>query len=192
MGLGSLGKTRANRVMGIDCSTKSLAFACFEGDRPVYCGEVRFKGNDLYQRIESARAETEALIAGPLAEFEKIGYIAFESAVAVNSPRTAIQLAYVYGAVMSVLLKHGAEVVEVVPVKWQTHIGNPLLKAYEKDIIKNKNPGKSVSWYKEAGRKFRKSRTMDFARKYFDIPSDSDNISDAVGIAKYASSVTQR
>lgn len=183
------------RALGIDCSTKSLAYACFEGDKPLYCGEIFFEGSTVFKRLKDARVKTQALLDSP--DFMgydgfRADYVAIEAAIAVKNVKTAILLAYVYGAVMSVLMQNGADVVEVPPITWQSYIGNPNLKKFEKDKIKEENPGKSASWYQNKGRLFRKQRTLDFARQFFTIESGSDNIGDAVGVAYYAANKLTR
>lgn len=177
------------RTLGIDCSTKSLAYACFEGDKALYCGEVFFDGDNVFKRLNDARAKTQMLLdSEDLLGVDgfKADFVAIEAAIAVKNVKTAIVLAYVYGAVMGVLMQNGAEVVEVAPITWQSAIGNPNLKTFEKEKIKSDNPGRKPSWYQNEGRKMRKQRTLDFAKRYFTIGSDSDNIGDAVGVAWYA------
>jgi Holliday junction resolvasome RuvABC endonuclease subunit len=191
----NLKKVPVVRTLGIDCSTKSVAYACFEGDTPLYCGEVFFEGTTVFHRLNDARAKMQAILDSPDimgVDGFKADYVAIEAAIAVKNVKTAILLAYVYGAVMSVLMQNGASVVEVPPITWQSFIGNPNLKKAEKDKLKSDNPGKSVSWYQNAGRKMRKQRTLDFAKQYFQIPSDSDNIGDAVGVAYYAAKTLTR
>ena len=191
----TLTKTKASRVLGIDCSTKSLAYACFEGQTPLYCGEVFFEGATVFERLNDARAKTQALLDSEdvmgINGF-KADFVAIESAIMVNNSKTVISLAYVYGSVMGVLLQNGATVVEVFPIQWQTYIGNPNLKTFEKETIKRDTPGKSVSWYKNAGRLMRKQRSLDFAQTYFKIETNSDNVGDAVGIAYYAANKLTR
>lgn len=189
MGLGSLAKTKADRVIGIDCSTKSVAFACFEGERLVFAGEYQIPGEDFYDRLANVRKVTEAVWDYILSEFDKVGYVAFETAVVVNSARTVIQLSYFYGTVISILLEGGARVFEVAPITWQTHIGNPNLKTYEKNQIRLDYPGKSPNWYKAKGREVRKQRTLDWAKDNYGITTESDNTGDAVGVAYYAATV---
>lgn len=182
--LAALSKRRAVRVMGIDCSTRSLAFAIFDRLEPVRCGEIFFNGSNLYERLNDAHNKVPALVDDGLLVAD---YVAMEGAILVgNNARTGISLAYVYGAVMGGLMKGGMEVVNVGPITWQTYIGNPNLKKPEKEAIRAANPGKSESWYKNAGREFRKQRTLTFAKQFFDIDTDSDNVGDAVGIAWYA------
>jgi Holliday junction resolvasome RuvABC endonuclease subunit len=188
-------RTPVVRALGIDCSTKSLAYACFEGDKALYCGEVFFEGSNVFTRLNDARVKTQALLESSDimgTDGFRADYVAIEAAIAVKNVKTAILLAYVYGAVISVLMQNGAEVVEVPPITWQSFIGNKNLTKVEKDKIKADNPGKSASWYQNAGRQMRKQRTLTFARQYFKIDSDSDNIGDAVGVAYYAANKLTR
>lgn len=184
MDYAALTKRKAGRVIGIDCSTNSLAYAIFDGGKPVLCGEVVFNGSDVYERLNDARRKTQALVdAGIL-----VGdYVGFEAAIGGKSAQVTIKLSMVYGAVLSVLMQNKMDVVTVAPITWQTFIGNPNLKAHEKQALRDANPDRKASWYQNEGRKMRKQRTLDFARQYFTISSDSDNVGDAVGVAFYTS-----
>lgn len=184
MNLTDLTKKSAKRVIGIDCSTNSLAYAIFEDGEPVTCGELFFVGADVYERLNDARRKTQALVdTGVL-----VGdYVGMEAAIAGKSSAVTIKLSYVYGAVLSVLMQNKMQVETVYPITWQTYIGNPNLKREEKEQLRIDNPGRKASWYQNEGRKLRKARTLDFARNYFQIPTNSDNVGDAVGIAYYTS-----
>lgn len=184
MGIGSLGKVKAHRVIGIDASTQSLAFAIFEGEVPVKCGEIKFKGQSVFERLKDAKRKTRALVAAGVLKGD---YIAIESAIMVRNVQTAIDLAYVYGAILGELGVGNSQLEKVAPISWQSGIGNPNLKAAEKAAIQNEFPGKSKTWYQSKGREIRKQRTLDIARNYFDIADNSDNVGDAVGIALFAS-----
>ena len=184
-----LTKVKAKRVCGIDASTNSLAFAVFEDDKPVHCGEVKFNGSTVFERLQDAKRKTNALVkAGVLTG----DYVVIESAIMVRNIQTAIDLAYVYGAILGELGASAGKLEKVAPISWQSGIGNPNLKKHEKDAIKTEFPGKSASWYQNKGRQIRKQRTLDIARQYFDIPSNSDNIGDAVGLALYVSKTLTR
>jgi len=189
MGIGNLTKVKAKRVIGIDCSTNSLAFAIFEGETPVKCGEVFFKGATVFERLKDAKRLTKGLVEdGTL----RADYIAIESAIMVRNIQTAIDLAYVYGAVIGELMASNPEVHKVAPISWQSSIGNPNLKKAEKDQIKLDYPGKSATWYSNKGRELRKARTLSIAKEFFTIPGDSDNVGDAVGLALHVSRVLTR
>jgi hypothetical protein len=50
MKLADLVKTKANRVLGIDASTNSVAFCLMENDKPLKWGKINFVGQDIYER----------------------------------------------------------------------------------------------------------------------------------------------
>jgi Holliday junction resolvasome RuvABC endonuclease subunit len=180
-GLANLSKTKASRVMGIDASTNFIAFTIFYNRAPVHWGKITLEGGNIYQKIGDANAKIYALYK----QYD-IDYIAVESAVFVKSPKVAIDLAYVFGAILGVLVSLGVEVITVPPTTWQFHIGNKLLTKAEKDIIKSDYPGKSASWYQNKGRELRKQRTMDFFNKKWPMNLTDNDVGDATGIAYYA------
>lgn len=189
MGIGKLTKTRASRVIGIDASTNSLAFAIFEGETPVLCGEVMFNGSTVPERLLDAKKKTKALVdAGIL----RADYIAIEAAIMVRNIQTAIDLAYCYGAIIGELMEFNPKVEKVAPISWQSSIGNPNFKKHEKEAVYKEFPGKSKSWYSNKIRQLRKQRTLDIAREYFEIPNGSDNVGDAVGLALHTSRALTR
>ena len=49
MKLASLVKTKANRVLGIDASTNSIAFCLMEDDVPLKWGKINLFGEDIYE-----------------------------------------------------------------------------------------------------------------------------------------------
>lgn len=190
MSLADLKKTKAQRVLGIDCSTKSLGFALFDGTEPVHCGELFFTGSDLGDRLSYCHRIIPPLVNSGLLAADFIG---FEGAWLGPNPQTGLDLAYVYGAAIGALTDDGTKLVRIAPLAWQSFIGNPALKKPEKEAIKLANPGKSESWYKSEFREFRKRRTLAFSKQFFDIKSDSDNVGDAVAIAHYtANQLTKR
>lgn len=182
-------RKRANRVIGIDASTNSLAFAVFENDLPVQCGEVKFVGSTVFERLVDAKAKTRALVdSGVL----KADYVAIEAAIMVRNVQTAIDLAYVYGAIIGELMENNPEVHKIAPITWQSSIGNKNLTKAEKEQIQKDYPNKSKSWYQNKGRQIRKQRTLDIARQHFTIADGSDNVGDAVGLALYGSQTLTR
>jgi Holliday junction resolvasome RuvABC endonuclease subunit len=179
--LSDIHKTRAQRVMGVDCSTKSIAFGLLNGEEFEKCGEITFDGGTVFERAHDAFRKTSAL-------FEEFNpdFVAIEAAIMVRSTSVAIKMAYVFGAVIVALLQNGAKVIEVPPISWQSFIGNKVLTKAEKDAIKKEFPGKSASWYQNKGRLLRKQRTMDFVKDNFGVTVTSDNVGDALGIAWWA------
>lgn len=172
-------KVAGKIVMGLDISTKSIAFAIFDEGKPVRCGEIFLNGADEYERAQDARLKVTALAqAGIL----KADYIAIERAVFVNNMSVALKLATVFGAVVGSL---PGKVYGFTPLEWQSGIGNPSYKKKDKDAFKLAHPDKSETWYKAQIREIRKQKTLAFARQYFLIDSDSDNVGDAIGVAYF-------
>lgn len=150
-------------------------------DGPVRWGELKFKGNTVFERLAYAQRNVSAM-----KETLKADLVVFEGAIYVQNKKTVILLAYAFGAVVSALMNDGAEVEDVSPMEWQNYIGNKALSKLEKDSIRQSNPGKSKSWYDNANRNYRKSRTMEWAERAYGIKTTSDNVSDAVGVAHFA------
>lgn len=168
-------------MLGIDASTKGIAFCLYVDGEPDRWGIFKVNGADIFERVRDASQKTQMLLSGFSPD-----YVAIESAVFVNSQGVAIKLAYVYGAVMAALLDDGTKVVTVLPQQWQNYIGNKNLSKAEKDQLKAETPGKSASWYANAGRTMRKQRTMDFFNDRYDTRITDDNVSDSFGLAYYA------
>lgn len=168
-------------VMGIDCSTYSLAFAIIDDGELIKWGEVQFDGSTIYDRILYARKITDSIFK----DFQ-VSSVAIESAVMVKSVQVAIKMAYVFGAVMSSILTENVSVIEVPPISWQSYIGNNTLTKAEKVQIQKEFPGKSKSWYTSQYRKKRKNRTRQWVKEVFDVEVESDNVSDAIGITFYS------
>lgn len=175
-------KPAAKTVCGIDCSTKSLAWAIFEGETPINCGEVVFNGSTVFERLKDAKRKTKALVEGGII---KADYVVIESAVRVNSLKTYRDLSYVYGCVIGELMQLNPKVEQVAPITWQVGLGNKAFSKLEKEAVYEEFPGKSKSWYQGKIRQLRKDKTLSIARQYFNIPSGSDNIGDAVGLSLY-------
>ncbi len=171
------------RVLGLDCSTKSLAFGIFDNQKPAGCGEIFFKGETLWERLKDAHYKVPLLVREGIFRAD---VVVFEGAILVgNNAKVGISLAYMYGACIASLMQEGMKVQTVAPLTWQSYIGNPNLKPFEKAVLKSENPGKSASWYQSAGREMRKQKSLKFARQFFDIHTGSDNVGDACSIAWY-------
>lgn len=172
----ALSQPKPKRIVGLDLSTKSIAFCLFvDGELEKY-GELDLLGGPIQRLYQANR------YARYLGEMLKPDLIAYESAVYIQNKKTVITLALSYGAVVSSMSRPHTEVREFIPVEWQNYIGNKALTQAEKDEIKKAFPGKSVNWYKNAGRDFRKQRTMDWVNQKFNLEIKSDNISDAIGV----------
>ena len=180
MSLAKLAKPKANRVLGIDASTNSFAFCLMKGKTPVKWGEITFEGADVYERILDAKNKIKSFKRELDTDF-----IVIEAAISVRSIHTGIKMAYVFGAIMGEILSDDIQVVEVHPITWQSYIGNKNYTKNENQAIKDEFPTKSETWIKGKIRERRKEKTIAFART-LGIEVQSDNVSDAAGIAWYA------
>lgn len=184
MSLLDLQKTKASKIIGIDASTKSLAFCVFYNRRPIKWGKINFEGSDVYERIKDASPKIYALAD----EFDA-DFVCLEGAILANNRNVSvtIQLSLMYGAILAVLLKGRAKVVQVKPLEWQNFIGNKSFSMAEKNQLKKDFPGRSTSWYSSKVREIRKQRTMDFFNKKWPHMRLTDNdVGDAAGIAYHS------
>jgi len=184
MRLAELVKTKANRVLGIDASTNSVAFCLMENDKPIKWGKIDLTGSDIYEKIHDAKVKVHAML-GEL----KSDYIVVEGAVFVKSPDAVIKLSYVYGVVIAELMSSGASVITISPTSWQSYIGNKNPTKFEKDKLRLENPGHADSWYKAKMREIRKQRTVDYFNSKYDLSLDDFDVADAFGIAHYSNTV---
>lgn len=186
-----LQKTKAARVMGIDCSTHSLAFCIFWNRKPVKWGKINFEGATVFERLKDASQKVQSLMG----QFD-CDFIAMEGAILANNKnvKVTIDLSLVYGAVLAQLLFGRAKVIHVTPLEWQRAIGNPAFTPAETKVLKAEFPGKSSSWYTSKKRSIRKQRTMDFINgKWPGMKITDDDVGDACAIAYYAyNSLTRR
>ena len=184
MKLGELIKLKANRVLGIDASTNSIAFCLMEDNHPLKWGKVDLVGSDIYEKIYDAKVKMNVML-----DELKSDYIAVEGAILVRSPDAVIKLSYVYGVVIAELMSTGSRVITISPSSWQAYIGNKNPTKEEKAEIRLKNPGYADSWYKTQLRNMRKQRTVDYFNNKYKISLDDFDVADSFGIAHYANKV---
>jgi Holliday junction resolvasome RuvABC endonuclease subunit len=184
MTLASLKKTQANRVLGIDASTNSIAFCLMENDVPLKWGKVNLEGIDIYEKIYDAKRKMAMML-----DELKSDYIVVEGAILVRSPDAVIKLSYVYGVVIAELMSTGASVITISPTSWQAYIGNKNPTKEEKEAIRLKSPGYADSWYKNQIRNMRKQRTVDYFNSKYGLNLDDFDVADSFGIAHYANKV---
>lgn len=169
-------------VMGIDTSTKSLAYCIYSPEgKPVEWGEVFFEGERVFERLADGRNRVESVFK----HRPPVDAIYFESSVFVQNKKIVILMAMALGAIMSTLVKEGTFVDDVTPPTWQNFISNRVFTKAEKDQLKKEYPDKSDSWRQNKMREIRKERTRQWAIDKFGIAVDSDNVSDAIAIGYY-------
>lgn len=177
-------------ICAIDASTNSLAFALFSTQTGKQIpkdlksiGKITFDGNDIYSKVMDAGQKVKAFF-NYYGGFEAI---IIEHTVFMNSPKTAADLALVQGAIIGAAGQAGTKIVgKVSPITWQNYIGNKKISKEEQLIIRSKNPGKSVSWYKAYERNLRKERTIRFININYNKNITDNDVADACGIGHWA------
>jgi len=171
-----------NRIMSIDASTTSIAYAVFEGKQLVISGKVEFSGKDVYQKIASAISSVVTVIQDLNPEA-----IVIERAVFINSPKTMSELSMVQGAILAGASLAGVKIFKGTnPIAWQSYIGNGKLTKDAKILMRKLNPNKSDSWYKQNEREVRKQKTINFVNINYDLDISDNDIADAIGIGHYS------
>jgi Holliday junction resolvasome RuvABC endonuclease subunit len=171
-----------NLIIAIDASTNSMAFSVYENEKLIKYGKIKFSGYDAYHKAGDACKKCLAFFK----EF-KVDAVVIESAIYANSPKTAMHLSLVQGAILGAAQFRGIKkIVSTSPVQWQNWIGNKRLTNEEKETIRAANPNKSGSWYKSQERLFRKQRTIRIVNDKFKIKIDDDDVGDAVALGWFA------
>jgi len=172
-------------ICAIDASTNNIAFALFDNETKElgFIGKINFEGKDIYEKVLNAGERVRAV-------FDYYGgfeAIVIEHTVFMNSPKTAADLALIQGAILGAAGQTGTKNVgKVSPITWQNFIGNKKISKEEQMIIRSKNPGKSISWYKTYERNIRKQRTIKFINTIYDRNIEDNDVADACGIGHWA------
>lgn len=172
-------------ICSIDASTNNLAFALFDTKQGALgtVGKITFEGDDIYQKVMDASKKVKAF-------FDYYGgfeAIIIEHTVFMNSPKTAADLALVQGAILGAAGQSGTKIIgKVSPITWQNYIGNKKISKEEQLLIRSKNPGKSVSWYKGYERNIRKERTIRFINTVYGRMIVDNDVADACGIGHWS------
>jgi hypothetical protein len=179
-----MSKIKQAKVIAVDASTNSLAFAYFEFGKLETIGKIDFEGSNIYQKCIDATKKVKGLFSIP--KFTNSSLI-IEHTVFMNSPKTAADLALVQGAIIGAAGLAGViEIGRVSPITWQNYLGNKKLTKEEQLQVRNANPGKSISWYKSYERDFRKRRTIKLLEIVYDKTIDDYDVADAAGIGHWA------
>jgi hypothetical protein len=171
------------KVCAIDASTNSLAYATFHGKHLKEFGKINFEGRDIYEKVIDAGRKSKSLFE----HIVNVDAIVIEHTVFMNSPKTAADLALVQGALLGAAGQSGIRTIgKVSPITWQNYLGNKKLTKEEQLLIRSKNPGKSLSWYKSFERQFRKERTIKLIEIIYDKSINDNDVADACGIGNWA------
>ncbi len=169
------------RIMSIDASTNSLAFAIFSDNKLEKFGKINFSGTVTYDKVVDAGAKIKSFFDHYANDIDAI---VIEHTVFMNSPKTAADLALVQGAILGAAGVR--RIRSVAPITWQNYIGNKKPSKQELFDFKQANPGKSDSWIKTQMREQRKQKTIHFIEVQYDKIVKDNDVADAIGIGHYA------
>lgn len=176
---------KPKKFVAVDASTNSLAFALFSDEQIISIGKINFEGVDAYHKCLDASKKIKTFFKHP--DFDNTESLIIEHAVFMNSPKTAVELALVQGSIIGAAGLAGIDQIgKVSPITWQNYLGNKKLTKDEQLLIRSKNPGKSLSWYKTYERNLRKERTMKLIQINYDKTISDNDVADACGIGHWA------
>ena len=175
-------RSDTTRTLGLDLSTKSMAFAVIESGSVDVYGKLYIEGNTIWERAACANRNAYYML-----KMTRPTHVSIESAVFVNNRSVVIKMAYVYGSVAGVVGAKGYSMSEVSPLSWGAYIGNPVNNKAQKMMLKKEFPGKTDSWLKGEARRRRKKFTMDWVESQFGVVVNDDDVADAIAVAFYAS-----
>jgi len=169
------------KVICVDNSTNSCAYAIGEGNKLLEYGEIKFPGKDTYSRLVNIRD----CLAELREKCKNINTLYIEQTTFIQSKQTVILLGVAEGATISSIAHPRMSISRPQPIVWQRAIGNPPLSKIELSKLKADNPGKNAAWIKAESRRMRKQRTLNIVNKRFNLELDNDNLGDAVGLLAY-------
>jgi len=174
---------KPSSIIAVDASTNSMAFSYFVNGKLIRYGKIRFVGTEVFYKAGDACKKCTAFFKTIDADA-----LVIESAIYSNSPKTAMQLSLVQGAIVAAAQVAGIKVIKsITPMQWQNYIGTRLLTKNEKSDLQRRFPGKSKSWYKGKERETRKQKTIDSVYEQFKVQITDDDVADAIGVGWYVS-----
>lgn len=173
-----------SKVMGVDISSTSLAFAYLDDKELKSWGKIFIVGEDSFDRCGDIINKSGALFGNFSPDL-----VMFESSAYVNNNAVMKQLSMIFGAAAGSARLARAKVLDVPPVTWQSYIGNPPNSKKVREQFAKNNPGLTDSQLKVKLRGERKQRNIDFVKETYQVELEDDDVADAICIGYYASEV---
>mgnify|MGYP000031247266 CR=1 FL=1 len=181
-----LSNVYSGKILSIDPSTKSLAFAVINRNKSKITLEA--KGKILFACEDDIQSKLKfiGVILPELILHHKPKYIIIEQTIYIQNPQTSRLLSYVVGHMMGLGLLGNLKVVDVGPIEWKRWLG---YKSVSKTEI--------AAWTADIGEKEakkkanfeRKNRTKIIIDSRFPGLEESDyDIIDAIAIGLWAAS----
>lgn len=170
-----------NDFIAIDSSTKSVAWAHFDGKDLKAHGKFNLNDRLISYKLGAIVREFRYVYQ----DFP-VDRLIIESPFYGNNVKTVVNLAMIQGCLIGTAKYCGVqETASVPPIAWQKAIGNEPLTKEEKSVIMDRYPGKSTSYLTNKYREVRKERTISYVNDRFQLRIEDDDIADAIGIGCY-------
>ena len=118
---------KIKRLLSIDPSSHSIAFAVMDEGKLVAKGKVDFtKGCTTHDRMKVIAASMPALIS-----HHSIDYVLIEESIWIQNPNTSRTLAYIVGGIWSQVASSRALGGHVGPLQWKRELGYETVKQKE-------------------------------------------------------------
>jgi Holliday junction resolvasome RuvABC endonuclease subunit len=177
-----INKKSAIRVIGIDPSTNSLAFAVVDRNTKGKVtlqkkGKINFKGDPQSVKFKKISSWIQSLdiITGP---FDTQCVI--EQTIFIQNPQTSRLMAYITGYTWGRMIQAGIPVSDIGPMKWKSWLGYKKVTKAQKEQWAEE--GLSAKDVKKKANFERKHRTR-LILEDKGVREEDDDIMDAVGIA---------
>lgn len=167
-----------SRVLALDPSTHSVAFAMVMDGKPVHWGKIQLhKKSDLTEKLVMTYQIVDELIQ----KYDPT-YVVIEQTIMVQNPLTTRVLSYVVGSMILNFALRGIDVTDVPPMTVKNYHGyKRVTKKMEQELGK-----------KEAAH-LRKSQIQDKVVAMFPYCATSDDdVSDACSIALWGAGVSMK
>jgi len=175
-----LSAMKTGRIMSVDPSTNSLAFAIVDYKKLHSYGKIHLPKGDFQDKFKLINTSIPLLI-----KQHKPTHFIIEQSIYIQNPNTTRSLAYINGCILSAVLREGVKhVSDVGPLMWKFGIGYKNVSAQEKKVWAQSMTDTEVKKKASFERKERVKRIVDV-----EIPghgcTDNDII-DAIGIGIWA------
>lgn len=179
------------KYLGIDASSRSIAWGLIDENDLLQYGEIFMNYSDFDLRLRQIRKILETPFIFNI--FDQADFIVFERAIIGPNKEVALKLAQMFGTMKSVLLDTHGKLIEAPPMSWQESIGNPVLRGQARREFIMLHPEWKTKGQADKGvREYRKSLTQNIVKDHFDQLIESDNITDAIGLAIFARKILQQ
>ena len=179
-----LDKLNNAKVLSIDPSTKSIAFAVVLKEKINI--SLCAKGKINLDKLDDIQSKLKCIgsVIPELIEYHKPTHVVIEQTIYIQNPQTTRLLSYIVGHMLGCALMHNVKVMDVGPLEWKRWLG---YKSVSKVEINN--------WTKEFGEKEakkiasfeRKNRVKNILDSRISNLNESDyDIIDAIAIGLWA------